>query len=152
MDLPGSPYGHVVADSFPREHLWQSGWCTLIIARMWQKQASEPLGFAHIKHSLAKYKNTILSNCFLHIGRGVSKAGAKLSPWNQELPISDQDQIQECYGFQIMFSNLSSLRYRSGRSLLGAPSQLTSYFLPPSIFFLRVIIIPSCWFPIFNKN
>lgn len=64
----------MVADSFPEEHLHID-----YSQNLWQKQASEHLGFASIKHSLNKYKNTVLSYVFLYKDRGVNKAGADVS-------------------------------------------------------------------------
>lgn len=103
----------VDAAGFPGQHLHVDDSQTL-----WQKQVSEHLDSAYIKHSLAKYKNTFRSHYFLHIDRGVSKAGADLSLWNQEPLISDQDQIQQSYGFQFTFFNLSSLTCEAAKSLL----------------------------------
>lgn len=106
------PHVAVVADGFPGEHLHVGYGQDL-----WQKQVSEHLDLAYRKHSLAKHKK-FLPNCFLHVDRGASKVGADWSRWDPEPLISDQDQIQECYGPQIAFFNFSSLMYGSGKSLL----------------------------------
>lgn len=87
----------MVADGFPGEHLHVD-----YSQDLWQKQVSEHLDLAYIKHSLAKHKNATLPNCFLHVDRGVRKCTADRSHWDQEPLISDQDQIQE---WVLRFSN-----------------------------------------------